>query len=71
MYVFSCQAVFMQPLHVAPLVLLRVPCAHTLLNHVVVHLLSSTATCVNTYWGNTIGNTAIDLPYADEPDYKK
>ena len=36
MYIFNCHAMFMLPLHVAPLILLRLHCAHTVLNHVVV-----------------------------------
>ena len=55
MYVFNCHAMFMLPLHVAPLILLRLHCAHTVLNHVVVHLLSSITTCVNTCGAETIG----------------
>ena len=48
MYVFNCHAVFILLLHVAPLILLRMPCVHIVLNHVVVHLLSSDTTRVDT-----------------------
>ena len=59
MYVFNCHAVFILSLHVAPLILLRMHHAHAVLNHVVVHLLSSDTTMLIQYGDQTI-ETIID-----------